>query len=348
MAPPGGEAAPDLIRELEREPHGFSFFQAMRLLEQASPGAVRVGQLGPVAQESVRLRPSTSLGFQAADVTEIARRDGDPPRWELTTTVLGLYGANSPLPSFYSEAILRAEIALDDDPARVFMDVINHRVLSLLYAAWSKYRWEFTFEPVAVDRTSQRLLGLLGLATDGLREAIGLPASRLLRYAGTLSLRPRGAAAIGGVISDFFGGVPARVEQCIARWVRIEGPDQNRAGVLNCTLGSDLTLGESVHDFMGKCRIEIGPMDLSTFELFLPEGPYSGDLAALVAIVLQDPLAWDLRLRGEEVPMLALRGDGSAARLGWTSWLRSEPESPDRGELFYAPKLPRTSMAWTT
>jgi len=350
MAPPSGEATPALIRELTREPWGFSFFQAMRLLEQASPDSARLGQLGPVAQESVRLRPSTSLAFQSADITEIASRGDDPPRWQVTTAVLGLYGANSPLPSFYSEAILRSELTLDNDPARVFMDLINHRVLSLLYAAWSKYRWAFTFAPGAVDRTSQRFLGLLGLATEGMSDAVGLPASRLLAYAGTLSLRPRGAAAIAGVVSDFFGEVPVRVEQCVARWVRIEVPDRNRAGMLNSTLGSDLTIGEAVPDRMGKCRIEIGPLDLARFELFLPEGPNSGDLAALVALLLQDPLDWDMRLRlhGTEVPWLALRGDGSAARLGWTSWLRSEPESPDRGELFYAPRLARTSLAWTT
>jgi len=111
MAPPRGEAAPDLIEQLEREPWGFTFFQAMRLLDQATPGAPRVGQLGPVAAEAVRLRPSSSLSFQVADVTGIERRPGDgPPRWLVTTAVLGLYGANSPLPAFYSEAILRAEI----------------------------------------------------------------------------------------------------------------------------------------------------------------------------------------------------------------------------------------------
>jgi len=351
MAPPRGEAAPDLIEELEREPWGFSFFQAMRLLEQASPDSPRLGERGPAAAEAVRLRTSSSLAFQAADITEITRRgDGDTPSWQLTTAVLGLYGANSPLPAFYSEEILRSELTLDDDPVRLFLDLINHRVLSLLYAAWSKYRWEFTFKPGAVDRTSQRLLGLLGLGTDGLREVIGVPVSRLLRYAGTLSMRPRGAAAIGGALSDFFDGVPAHLEQCLLRWVRIEVADQNRAGLLNCTLGSNLTIGELVPDRMGKCRVDIGPVNLATFELFLPQGPNSGDLAELIAIFVQDPLEWDMRLRllGPEVPWCKLGAGGDGARLGWTSWLRSEPESPDRAELFHAPRLAKTSMAWTT
>jgi type VI secretion system protein ImpH len=350
MASPGGEAAPELIRELEREPYGFSFFQALRLLEQASPDSARIGQLGPVARESVRLRPSSSMAFQAADITAIEKRGESPDRWQLTTTVLGLYGANSPLPAFYTEAILRAELTEDDDPARVFLDLINHRVLSLLYAAWSKYRWEFTFEPGAVDKSSQRFFGLLGLATEGLREAIGVPAGRLLRYAGTFSMRPRGAAAVAGAVSDFFDGVPVRIEQCLLRWVRIDEADRNRAGLLNSSLGTDLTIGELVPDRMGKCRAVVGPLDFARFELFLPEGPNSGDLAELVALLLQDPIEWDMRLvlRGPEVPWCRLSGDGSAVRLGWTSWLRSEPESRDRGELFYAPKLARTSMAWTT
>jgi len=222
-------------------------------------------------------------------------------------------------------------------------------VLSLLYAAWSKYRWEFTFEPGAVDRTSRRMLGLLGLGTDGMPEAIGVPASRMLRYGGTLSLRPRGAAAIAGAISDFFDEAPVHIEQCLPRWVRVHERDRNRAGVLNCSLGSDLTLGELVPDRMGKCRIVVGPLDFARFELLLPQGPGSGDLAALVALLLQDPLEWDLSLglRGPEVPLCKLAGDGSAVRLGWTSWLRDEDQGPDRFELFHAPAIPKTSMAWT-
>ncbi len=345
MEAPRGETVHALIEALEREPHGFSFFQAVRLLEQATPGGARVGDLGPAREEPVRLRPSSSLAFPSADLAAVERRRGEGPPYCVTTPILGLYGATTPLPLFYSEEILRREQAEDDDPARLFLDVLNHRLLSLLYRAWSKYRWEFTFEPGAADRLSQRMMGLLGLATEGLQEKLGIPAARLLRYAGTVCMRPRGAVAVGGVISDFFDGVPVRVEQCLARWVSIAEPDRNRVGLENSTLDQDLTVGERIRDRMGKCRIVIGPLGFGHFQAFLPPGEWFAPLGALVPFLLQDPLVYDLRLvlRGPEVPWLRLTGGPDAARLGWTSWLRHEPVCPDKGELFAPPPLPRAA-----
>jgi type VI secretion system protein ImpH len=341
MAREGGEAVHPLIRALEEQPFGFSFFQAVRLLEQAHPDASRIGGVDSAAREAVRLRPSTSLAFPTADVMQVERREGGGPAYRMTTPVLGLYGSASPLPAFYSEQILRHEIEREHDPVRLFLDILNHRLLSLLYRAWSKYRWEFTFEPGAEDRTSQQMMSFLGLATEGLSGAVGVPAGRLLRYSGTTSLRPKGALVIAGLISDYFGEVPVRIEQCVGRWVPVGSLDQNRIGRENSTLSVDLTVGETVRDRAGKCRVVIGPMDLPTFESFLPDGCYAGPLSALARYALPDPLVYDLRLviQGESVPWLRLSSGPEAARLGWTSWVRFDPESPDKGEIFPAPPL---------
>ena len=343
MATEGGETGDPLIRALEEDPASFTFFQAVRLLEQAHPETVSLGESGPASREVARLRPTSSLAFPTSDLTAVTRRSrGDPP-FEIETPIFGLYGPSSPLPAFYSEDILKAELLGESDPARVFLDVLNHRLLALLFRAWSKYRWEFTFQPGATDRTSQHLLGLIGLATDGLRERVGLPAGRLLRYAGFVSQRPRGAVFLGGVISDYFDDVPADVEQCVLRRVDIPMKDQNRIGIANGTLGENLVIGESVPDRTGKCRIRLGPMDRARYEEFLPGGSSYPTLGALVRFLLPDPLVYDLRLvlKGREVPMLRVTVEPDAARLGWTSWVRHDPKSPDASELFPAPPAAR-------
>jgi type VI secretion system protein ImpH len=315
------------------------------MLEQAHPDTVPVGDSGPAAQEVVRLRATSSLAFPTSDVSAVQHRgDGEgPPFFEVETPIFGLYGPTSPLPSFYSEDILKLELLGEDDPVRLFLDVLNHRLLALLYRAWSKYRWHFTFQPGATDRTSQHLFGLIGLGTDGLREGVGLPAGRLLRYAGFLSQRPRGAAFMAGVISDYFQGVPAFLDQCVERWVDIPVKDQNRIGSRNSSLGQDLILGDRVHDRTGRCRVALGPMNRAQYDDFLPAGRLYRELGALVRFLLPDPLVYDLRLviKGEDVPMLRVTVEPGAARLGWTSWLRHDPRSPDEGEIFAAP--PATS-----
>lgn len=338
MAAESGDAAPALIRALEEAPHGFSFFQAVRLLERSRPGAARVGAAGPVEQEAVRLRPSSALAFPAADVSAVERIEGEPgPRWRLSTALLGLYGAASPLPAHYSEDVLRAEAAGDDDPGRLFLDVPNHRLLSLLYAAWAKYRWEFTYEAGATDRTSRQVLGFAGVAEEAAREAAGLPPARLLRYAGVLLQRPRGATLVAGAVSDYFGGVPARVEQCVPRWVRLRPEERLRLGASR--LGEDGVLGGAVPDRGGKCRLEIGPLDLEDFDAFLPGGSAWRPLGRLVPLLLDDPLEWDLRLslRGRAVPPLRLVTGEGAVRLGRTSWLGGDGAAGERSEIFEAP-----------
>jgi type VI secretion system protein ImpH len=347
MASEGGETSHPLIRALEEEPYGFTFFQAIRMLEQAHPDTVPVGEAGPASAEVVRLRPTSSLDFPTADVTWVNRRSGEGPPFELETPIFGLYGPTSPLPSFYSEDILRRELLGESDPVRLFLDVMNHRLLALLYRAWSKYRWQFTFQPGATDRTSSYLFGLVGLATDGLRERVGLPAGRLLRYAGFLSQKPRGAVFLAGVVSDYFDNVPAVLEQCVLRWVDVPVEDQNRIGAANTTLSRDLIVGERVRDRTGKCRLALGPMEYAQYDAFLPSGRFHEPLGSLVRFLLPDPLVWDLRLviKGTEVPMFRVSMGQEAARLGWTSWVRHDLVSPDEGEIFPAPPTPGAERA---
>lgn len=339
----GADREPDhpLIRRLEREPRQFTFFQAVRLLQRAATGAVPVGHRGPPDREAVRLRPSSSLGFQSSGVTRLVRRTADGPGHLLTTSILGLYGASSGLPAYMSEDILAYETqnAPEPDPVRLFLDVLNHRLLSLLYRSWEKYRWPFRFEPGAADVTSREMLALLGIADEALERAIGVPPTRLLRYAAFITQRPKGAVALSGVLSDYFGGPPVQISQCVLRWVPVPPRDRCRLGAANSTLGADLVVGESAIDEAGKFRIHLGPFeDDPRFQDFLPDTQNAADLGALVRLLVPDPLEYDVELtvRGPHVPAVRLTADERAARLGWTSWLLSGP-AEDRSEVFPAP-----------
>ena len=56
---------------------------------------------------------------------------------------MGLYGPSSPLPNHYTEDVLWA--SADEDAARSFLDLFNHRLISLVFRAWEKYRQPFRF-----------------------------------------------------------------------------------------------------------------------------------------------------------------------------------------------------------
>lgn len=310
---------------LAARPSHFTFLQAMWLLHRAYPGAVPPGQQGPAADELVRLRPNASLAFPPGDLEAFEARPGRPP-YRLTTNFMGLYGAHSPLPSFYAEEI--AKLCADDDDhiQRQFLDLFNHRLISLLYRGLLKYRGHLLFQTGGSDEFSWRLFALAGLSPEGVAAATGLPAQRLLRFAGLLSQKPRSAESLRAVLASWFSGVRVAVLQCSQRWVSLGAQMRSALGQRGCQLGHDATIGSRVRDWSGRFRVRIGPVDFDTYKSFLPGRDNLLTLNKLVRAASGDALEHDVELiiRAEDTPRLGvtLAREG---HLGWTTGLFSRP-----------------------
>jgi len=327
---PGSTDSP-VMRRLLAEARRFPFFQALRLLEAARPDAAPIGGTGPAPREAIRLRPAVSFAFPASDVVEIRevqRADrGGLPRLELTTSFMGLYGADSPLPAYFTEAILWQG---DESTRREFLDLFHHRLLSLLYRAWLKYRYALRFRTGGADDLSPLLLGLVGVATEGCGAAIGMEPVHLLHYAGLLGSESHSARGLECLIGDELGGVAVRVEECVARWVVIAPEQMARLGTATARLGETAVAGRRVFDRAGKFALWIGPVSLALFEALLPGGEALRACLALIHVYLRDPLAFDVhvQLNRAEVPPLRLGAADPAPRLGWTTWIGTCASDP--------------------
>lgn len=318
-----GTDEPDLIQALHQSPHLYSFFQVVQLLEKYLGARCRIGGEGAASDEVLRLRPYLSLAFPRADViavTPLQDAHGRDRR-QVDVTFLGLYGSNSPLPYFYNLEIVQDQ--REDALVRGFLDVFHHRMLSLYYRAWEKYRHYVQYEPGARDRFSTRTYCLLGLAFDLPAKGVAIPAERVLKYAGLLLQKPCSAEAVRRAVSDYFGGLPTQVTQCVPRWVNIPADSRCRLGSANCRLGEDLYAGEQILDRSGKFRITIGAVGLETFVSFLPGEESFAQLNELKLILVRDRLQYELEviLRHEEIPDLVLRQESMAVRMGQTTWL---------------------------
>jgi type VI secretion system protein ImpH len=302
----------------------MSFFQLVQLLERYHRPSTPVGGIGPAVGEVIRFRPESSLAFPAADVSRLENMSEVPNRFQITTTFFGLYGTTSPLPAFYSEQILWREQTGDNQTARDFLDLFHHRLLSLLYRSWLKYRYHLQFQPGGIDEVSQRVFALIGFGTEGLqRREQGVPSVRLLRYAGLLTQRPRSASALEGILSDEFGGIPVRVDQCVGRWTTIKPEQRSRLGGHHAGLGQSCLLGEQVNGRSGYFRISLGPLSYEDFQRFFPGEDHFRHLHFLVRLFVGNALAFDVELvlYGTEVPALRLTGGEQRSRLGWSTWL---------------------------
>ena len=316
----------DLIRALAREARLYSFFQVVQLLERARPEAAPLGQEGPPSREAVRLRPSLSLAFPESDVAAVeVMEDGERPRVLVETNFLGLYGSTSPLPSFYAEELIQE--TSDDSLVRGVLDLFHHRLLSLLYRCWKKYRPYLQFRPDGGDEFSWRLLCLMGLGIQEASERCALPRRWLLRYCGLLNQQPRSAAALQCMISDFFEGVPVEVTSYAERWVTIPEESRCRLGALNSRLGVDLQVGDRVEDRAGKFRVTLGPMDLDTYISFLPGRGNLDIVSGLARTCAPDLMAYEIQLdlKAAGLPGMRLAQD-AVPLLGETTWLGERQE----------------------
>lgn len=334
-----------LKQELFETTPGFEFFQAVRLLRRLSPQRAGVGWDRNPGDEVVRFRSDLSYSFPIGDVRSLAEGSEDAPH-EMTVSFMGIATPSSfgSLPIPYVEEIRRLQreknFALRD-----FLDLFNHRLVSLLYRAWERSRPAVLYELGEKSAFESALLASIGL--EGSQIPRGLPFDRreLLSRAGLLAMRPAPASAMEGIVESIFG-VPARVEQFIPGWYEIEAADLTRLGRANTALGENLNLGSEIRLCQSKFRVRLGPMGLDLYETLLPGGDGFRRLSSIVQLAAGVEFDFDFKLvlKAEEVPALRLGGADAEAgericRLGLSSWLKSEEFDHDVDDSVIAPSL---------
>jgi len=366
----GSRTPPEgLLDRLSGRGWEFDFFQAVWLLERHRSDRVPLGQRGPVSQEGVRFRPDISVGFPATDVRQVwaPSIDNEEGRYLVDVTFMGLYGVCTPLPLHYAIDLLRSVSAAspaaeeparlppdadasqsrrsaagitpgaDTTPVRDFLDILHHRLVSLFYRAWTKYRYDVSYSLPDRDLITVPLLWFIGCPPHFTEADLGVPPHRLIRYAGALSQHPKTAVGLEGILSDYWNGPHIRVEQCVGRWVALPAADMNRIGMLNTSLGLDLTVGEQVFDRSGAFNVVVGPVDWETYLSFLPDGERFAQTRSLIRLYNGDPLAFtiEVQLLAAQVKPMGTSSDEHTSRLGFTSWALTG-ESPETSVIFEA------------
>ncbi len=348
MAAPGRTCDRDLsqvrLRELlEDEPFRFRFFQAVRLLERLLPGRESVGRFVTPESEVVRFRARQSTSFPASEVHEIDWSTTVP---RLTVNFMGLTGSSGVLPLAYTELVME-RVRARDTALRDFLDLFNHRLISLFYRAWQKYRFAGEYELGHQDPLTEHLLDLTGIGTPGLRRRQAVPDEALLFYSGLLAQHPRSAMALQQILSDYFD-VPAEVVQFVGAWYRLDRNSLTRLDgshtAAQC-LGAGAMVGDEVWEQQAGVCIRLGPLPLRRYLDFLPDGSTYEQLRSIVRFYFNDELDFHLQLvlKREQTPALVLGAEGATApRLGWLTWVKNAPLTRDPGETVLALRQEQT------
>lgn len=357
-----------LSEVLYREGYRFRFCQAVRLLERLDDKRQPVGRAERPEDEIVRFRAYLSLAFPPSEVAApkydpLSGRDWvivpaddskDPLQRRpavMTVAFMGLTGPIGSLPRHYTELLIDRVRSHDarqaDYTLRDFLDLFNHRLISLFYRAWEKPRVMVHIErrllaqsrskPPEFDDFSRYLYSLAGLGTTGLLGRQEELDESLLFYVELLAQQPRSAEGLRELLSEFFS-VQIAVQQFIGAYYSLPEEERTYIGEARCELGRSTVVGDQAYIQDAKFRVIVGPLTLERYCEMLPssEGTGSGvtfrQLVQLVRLFVGPGLDF-------EVQLLLLPGDLSrfglgdegpyTPRLGYTAQLLSD-ESVDR------------------
>jgi type VI secretion system protein ImpH len=330
------------------------------LLERLYPDSPRLGHTGPATKERIRLRADPALVFATSDVTKMALlpcADGQK-RVQVSAAFIGLSGSVSPLPAHFAEDIALKAPQQEAQPVREFLDVFHHRLMSLVYRAWSKYRLSVGYLKKGKDSFTRRMFCAVGL--DGFADADDhqLHPFYFLRFAPLLASKSRSARSLEVVLHELLGDIGVGIEQFVGAWVLIEKPLRNKLGIANHQLGESLVIGRYVYDGSGRFTVKLGPLEYDDYLSFLPGGhrrPFLKSVINTFTPGIHDVML-ELQVDLDAAPRFQL-GSPRAATLARTAWLggsgaqsfsitvpledravsETEDHDEDRGE---APPLP--------
>jgi type VI secretion system protein ImpH len=338
MATARRRTGPRLSDALLGESHRFGFFQAVRLLQRFEPRRPGVGAAGPSGREAVRFVAEPSLAFPASEIRDITPPE-EPGPLTMMVRFMGLTGPQGTLPRHYTDLVIE-RLRRKDRTLAAFLDLFNHRVVSLFYRAWEKYRPHLNVTPDGDDDLSVALFSLFGLGTRGLRRRLAAPDRALLFYTGLLAQHPRSAVGLRALLADYFDGLGVEIQQFVGQWLRLDPESQTRLVPLggNTQLGTNTILGDRVWNTEAKFGVRLGPMTYAQLCTFLPGGPASREALDLTRFYagLHFDFEFRLVLKASEVRTTQLGSTGpEATRLGWSTWLAAGPRTTDADDVVF-------------
>lgn len=331
-------------QRLREEAHRFDFYQAVRLLKidlRRKEAELRK-KADPLEKadppKKVRFRSSTSMAFPATDVDSLqpatdedSLRDEDKTP-ELWVNFLGLAGAHGPLPDPFTE-LLRDRLRDGDSALRDFLDIFNHRLVSLMYEARARRRVGMGVTHPRHHPFARYLSAILGTLDWPERFQLGLiPHTRVLTSGAHDSM-----AALEQLLAERLG-TRVQGQPLVGDWLPLAPEQQTRIGTGSLALGRGAVLGTRAWDPQARFTLRLGPMPWREFIQLLPGHTAFGTAVTYTRLVAPPHLSFDfvLLLDAKDAPALRLRSrrkQNRGPRLGRTSWLSPIPPSAETLEV---------------
>lgn len=313
-----GHLDDNTLIDIKRNLNKYDLFSLLRRLESSEMFNGRLlGETVTPKQDFIRLFQNPSLTFSYRSIESIDVKDNYV---QLAANGVGLLGVNSPLPLHLIEYIFQRKHQYGDTAWASFVNMLQHRVLTLFYRSWMNAQSVIALEVDHTDKFSRYIASLVGLAETDHQKPSHIDYYSKLYYVGLYLQRNQSSDNFETLLSQYFQ-VPIKVVENIGTWFDLPKSEQTCLGqTVVYNLGDGLILGSRIYDVQTKFRLIIGPLDLLAFESFVKNELNSKRLAEWVQLYVGVELDWDVQLilAQKEVPKLTLTGGN---RLGLTTWL---------------------------
>lgn len=298
-------------------PWQHTFLPLLREIEAKSPHLPRIGTAARAHQETVQLGQTASLAFAPREIADVTQNDDG---YHINLFNLGMLGPQGPLPLHYTEMIKDRVDNHHDTTLNDFINLFHHRALSLHYRAWATSQATAGLDRTDDEQFAQYIWHLSGFNAQQNED---LPSHYYLSNASHFIHRDQNPDALVKTISHYFQ-VPVKLHAYAFHWLHLSAEDQSRIGKTNSPahMGVNATMGNAVPDVQQRFYLEIGPLSLSDYIQFLPNGDHINALQRLIKTCIGMDYQWDIALtiQPETIPEAML---GSQIQLGRTAWVNS-------------------------
>ncbi len=281
-------------------------------------------------KEVLRFKGNYSLAFAGSSVESLKLISNDVSagsneKNEVFVNFMGIAGPSGVLPQHYSRLMLdrikQKDFALVD-----FLDLFNHRLVSLFYRSWIKYR-------IAAQREYFNLQNKKDPFTKVVESLSGKSSTvdhnAQLYYAGHFSKKNRSITNLENMLADFLK-VPVGITSFVGNWLVLEVNDRSRLSsrisIGSQKLGYGIMLGRRSWDVASKISIHIGSIDFETYKGFLPGTDVYMNMKKLVESYVPTHIQVDLFFKVHDVRSGGAKL-GSGLRLKQDAWLQGSKSS---------------------
>lgn len=292
----------DLIELLKSKYFNFDFFQAVALLEEYFGSEV------PLETGKVRFYADAGQKFPASDIASVQKSSSSKIKFYLS--FMGLIGISSPLPQHYLDHALWN--SKENCGLSSFLNIFDHRLYSLFYEAWKKYRPIPTWSKKNDFDFFNRIVAVSGLNLDDQKSKDSL----LLKYAGLFASVNRNADSLAEILTDCFSGTEVTIEQWAPRWANVVNKKELGRSI---TIGNGAMLGERIFDRSGKLLVHIDVSEKCELKDFLPDSANIKRIKEIVTLFSPQPLSFDIQLNFTSSNLIPVELGINSTQLGISS-----------------------------